>query len=94
MSMSEEDADVTASAFDPLAAMQALEAAGINRNHAEAIAAQLRAVANADPDPLSTSTDLDLFRGQLESFRREVRYGLGIVTALDLTIAGRLFGIL
>ena len=85
---------MTASAFDPLAAMQALEAEGINRKHAEAIAAQLRAVANANSDPLAASTGPGLFRRELEPFRREVRYGLGIVTALDLTIAGRLFGIL
>lgn len=90
----EEDADVTASAFDPLAAMQALEAAGINRKHAEAIAEQLRVVTNANPDALAASTGPGLFRKELESFHREVRYGLGIVTALSLTIAGRLFGIL
>ena len=35
---------MTASAFDPLAAVQALEAAGVDRRHAEAYATQLRAV--------------------------------------------------
>ncbi len=78
---------MTASAFDPLAAVQALEAAGIDRRHAEAHAAQLRAVANADLERLATKADLD-------SLRRELRYGMGIMSAINLVILGRLFGIL
>ena len=78
---------MTASAFDPLAAVQALEAAGIDRRHAEAHAAQLRAVANADLERLATRADLD-------SLRRELRYGMGIMSAINLVILGRLFGIL
>ena len=78
---------MTASAFDPLAAMQALKAAGVEPKHAEAHAAQLFAVANADLGRLATKHDLD-------SLRREVRYGLGIVTAINLAIVGRLFEIL
>ena len=78
---------MTASAFDPLAAMQALEAAGVERKHAEVHAAQLLAVANADLGRLATKFDL-------ESLRREVRYGLGLVTAINLAMMGRLFGIL
>ena len=50
---------MTAAAFDPLAAVQALEAAGIDRKHAEAHAAQLRAVANADLGRFATRADLD-----------------------------------
>ena len=78
---------MTASAFDPLAAVQALEAAGVDRRHAEAHAAQLRAVANADLERLATRADLD-------SLRRELRYGMGIMSAINLVILGRLFGVL
>ena len=99
---------MTASAFDPLAAVQALEAAGVDRRHAEAYATQLRAVANAARDRYAASTDLSLrgndlgsprgrlglLRRELDSFRRELRYGIGIVGALNLVILGRLFGIL
>ena len=95
------DAEVTASEFDPLAAMQALEAAGVERKHAEVHAAQLLAVANADLGRLATKFDLDSLRKEFESLRREfeslrreVRYGLGIVTAINLAMVGRLFGIL
>ena len=99
---------MTASEFDPLAAMQALEAAGVERKHAEVHAAQLLAVANADLGRLATKFDLDSLRKEFESLRREfeslrrefeslrreVRYGLGIVTAINLAMVGRLFGIL
>ena len=78
---------MTASAFDPLAAVQALEAAGIDRRHAEVLAAQLRAVANVDLERLATRADLD-------SLRRELWYGIGIMSAINLVILGRLFGIL
>ena len=78
---------MTASAFDPLAAVQALEAAGINRKRAEALAAQLRAVANADLGRLATKLDLD-------SLRREMRYGMGIMSAVNLAILGKVFGVL
>ena len=85
---------MTASAFDPLAAVQALEAAGVDRRHAEAHAAQLRAVANADLERLATRADLDSLRRELDSLRREFRYGMGIMSAINLVILGRLFGIL
>ena len=78
---------MAASAFDPLAAVQALEAAGINRKRAEALAAQLRAVANADLGRLATKLDLD-------SLRREMRYGMGIMSAVNLAILGKVFGVL
>ena len=99
---------MTASAFDPLSAVQALEAAGIDRKQAEAHAAQLRAVADAVLDQCATNADLDsygrdlgslrgkpgLLRGELDAFRMEFRYGMGLIGALNLVILGRLFGIL
>lgn len=99
---------MTVSAFDPLAAVQALEAAGVDRRHAVAYATQLRVVANAARDRHAASAGLascgndlgsprgklGLLRRDLDSFRRELRYGMGIVSALNLVILGRLFGIL
>ena len=53
---------MTASEFDSLAAMRALEAAGVERKHAEVHAAQLLAVANADLGRFATKFDLDSLR--------------------------------
>ena len=64
---------MTASAFDPLAAVQAPEAAGVDRRHAEAHAAQLRAVANADLERLATSADLDSLGRDFGSLRSNSR---------------------
>ena len=49
---------MTASAFDPLAAAQALETVGVDRRHAVAYTTQLRAVANAARDRRTTSAGL------------------------------------
>ena len=62
---------MTAAAFDPLAAVQALEAAGIDRKHAEAHAAQLRPVANADLGRFATRADLDSPQRWLDSLPNE-----------------------
>ncbi len=43
--------------FNPLAATRALEAAGIERRQAEAIAEGMREAATADRDELATKTD-------------------------------------
>ena len=50
---------MTTSTFDSLAAMRALEAAGVDRKHAEAHAEQLRAAAGADLEQLVTRADLN-----------------------------------
>ena len=78
---------MAASEFDHLAAMQALEATGVERKHAEVHAAQLRTVANADLGRLASKFDLD-------SLRREMRYGMGIMSAVNLAILGKVFGAL
>ena len=49
---------MTASTFDALAAARDLEAAGIERGQAEALAMQLRTVAGASHDALATRADL------------------------------------
>ena len=65
---------MTTAAFDPLAAVQALEAAGIVRKHAEAHAAQLRAVANADLERFATRAGLDSPQRGLDSLPNERPY--------------------
>ena len=73
---------MNASTFDTLAAARDLEAAGVERRQAEAIAAQLRAAAVADRDELVTKADV-----------RALRVELRIVGALVFAIAAKLFGL-
>lgn len=91
---------MAASAFDTLTATRALEAAGVERKHAEAIADQLRSAADAKNDQLVTKvdlkTELERFatKADLASLRSEVRWMMGFLAALILAMVGRLFGIL
>ena len=73
---------MTATSFDTLAATRDLEAAGLDRAHAEAIAAALKRAAIADPDRLATRTDV-----------RWIVTILGFQSAFIIAIAARLFGI-
>ena len=50
---------MTTTTFNPLAATRALEAAGIERRHAEAIAEGMREAATADRDEYATKADLN-----------------------------------
>ena len=77
------------STFDALTAARKLEAAGVNRAHAEAIADQLRAAAGADLDELATKGDLAELRAEL----RMMRWAVSFLAALMLAVAARLFGI-
>ena len=52
------DTATATTTFDALAAARALEAAGIERRQAEAIAEGMREAATADRDELATKTDL------------------------------------
>ena len=56
---------MTASTFDTLAAARDLEAAGIERRQAEAIAEGMRRAAGADHDALATKADLAELRADL-----------------------------
>ena len=56
---------MTVSAFDTLTAARALEAAGIERRQAEAIAEGMRRAAGADRDELATKADLADVRADL-----------------------------
>ena len=94
---------MTATTFNPLATARSLEAAGIERRQAEAIAEGMRdaadAAASAERGDLATKTDFadfatkaDLHR-EIGILRSELRWMLGFQAALILAIAARLFGI-
>ena len=89
---------MTATTFNPLAAARALEAAGVERRQAEAIAEGTHqaadAAANAD---LATKADLTEVRNdihrKIETLRSEMRWMFTFQGALILAIAAKLFGI-
>ena len=58
---------MTAPTFDPLEAVQDLEAAGIERKHAEAIAGTMRQAVSADRGEFATKADLDTAVTTLEA---------------------------
>ena len=75
-------------AFDAFGAARALEAAGVERAQAEAIAGAVAAqsVTRSDLETLAT-------KGEVAALRSEVRWMLGFHAALTLAIAARLFGV-
>ena len=56
---------MTASTFDALSAARDLEAAGIERRQAEAIAEGMRRAVSADRDELATKADLAALRADM-----------------------------
>lgn len=52
-------------AFDTLAAARALKDAGMDPDHAEAVAEMRRAAASADRDQLATRADLAVLKAEL-----------------------------
>ena len=88
---------MSAATFDTLSAARDLEAAGIERKQAEAIAEGMRRAAGADRGELATKADLaDLrvaTRADLETLRSELRWMLAFQAALILAVAAKLFGI-
>ena len=83
-----EDTAMPATGFNALEAARALKAAGIEADQAEAIAAQLRAAAEADHDELATKADLAELAKRTELVTRGELYralwiqGAGIVAIL------------
>ena len=67
---------MTTSTFDSLAAMRGLEAAGVNRNQAEAHAEQLRAAAGADLEQLANKDDLKRVETTLTAEMRIVKWAM------------------
>ena len=77
---------MTATTFNPLATARELEAAGIERRQAEAIAEGMReaadAAAGADREALATKTDLAEVRADLASLEARLTWRLvGIAAA-------------
>ena len=75
---------MTATSFNPLTAARDLEAAGIERQQAEAIASQLRDAATAEREDLVTKTDLT---NAIAGLRSDMRWMFGFQAALILAIA-------
>ena len=74
---------MTGIAFDTLSAAEALEAAGIDKAHAKAIAV---AICNGQGD-LATKTDLNELRTEIGAVRSElavIRWVVGIQSAVTL----------
>ena len=92
---------MTATTFNPLAVARDLKAAGIEAEHAEAIAEGMReaadAAAGAERADLATKADLAELRAvlyrEIGTLRSELRWILGFLAALILAIAAKLFGI-
>ena len=97
---------MAASTFDALEASRKLKQAGINEEHAEAIADQLRSAAGADLDQLATKADLQQLAGkegighlseQLAGLAGEFRimkWVMGFFGVVMLAMAGRLFDVI
>ena len=75
-------------AFDSLAAARDLEAAGVERSQADAIAGVVRQASTADQGELATGADIRELRAEL----RLMRWAMGFIAALVLAMAGRIFG--
>ncbi len=92
---------MTATTFNPLAVARNLKTAGIEADHAEAIAEGMReaadAAACAERADLATKADLAELRAvlyrEIGTLRSELRWILGFLAALILAIAAKLFGI-
>ena len=67
-------------AFDTLAAARALEAAGVGKGPAEAIAGIARDAADAGNDNLATRTDLAVVKTDLAELRAELKADMAALT--------------
>ena len=92
---------MTATTFNPLAVARDLKAAGIEAEHAEAIAGAVHQAVGADRADLATKGDIDALRKETKAdlhreigtLRSELRWILGFLAALILAMAAKLFGI-
>ena len=84
---------MTTSTFDSLAAMRALEAAGVARNQAEAHAEQLRAAAGADLEQLANKDDLARVETTLTAEIRIVKWAMAFQGAVSLATLAAVLGL-
>ena len=85
---------MTATPFNPLATARSLEAAGIERRQAEAIADRGDFATRADLAKLETRLMSTLAtKAELATLRSELRWMLSFLAALILAMAAKLFGI-
>ena len=82
--------------FNPRAVARDLKAAGIEADHAEAIAEAMRAAATADRTDLATRADVAAVKGDVAAVKADVaarRWMFGFLAALNLAMAAKLFGL-
>ena len=84
---------MNATSFDPLETTHDLEAAGIERRQAEAIAGAMRKAATADHAELATKADVAVVKADVAALRSEMRWMYGFQAAVILAMAAKLFGI-
>ena len=63
---------MTASTFNALAAARDLKAAGIEAEHAEAIAGAVHQAAGADRADLATKGDIDALKGDIDALKGDI----------------------
>ena len=100
---------MTAATFDTLSAARDLEAAGIERRQAEAIAGTVRQATAADREALATKADLAELRADMQAdmaaletrlradLRAElgtIRWSVGLIAAFLFAIGLRVFGLI
>ena len=80
---------MAATTFDHLKAARAIEAAGIERHQAEAIAAAMRDAVTADRDEIATKTDLAALEGHITAALHRALWiqGAGIVAIVGGFVA-------
>ena len=87
---------MTATAFDTLAAARDLKAAGIEPEHAEAIAEGIRRAATAGRDEFAPKSHIAAVKSDIPTVKSEIktlRWMFGFVAALNLAMAAKLFGV-
>ena len=86
---------MTATAFDTLAAVRDLKAAGIEPEHAEAVGEGMRRAATARNE-FAPKSHIAAVKSDIATMKSEIttlRWMFGFVAALNLAIAARLFGV-
>ena len=83
--------------FDALATVRNLEAAGLGREQAEAIAAACRLAAGTDHHALATKADVAAVKADVAAVKADaaaVKWVLGFVAVFVAAMSARLFGII